>query len=938
MHRDRRYGFFFLAFCILITTWASTGRAQYFTCNTITAGPDSLLARELAPPYPDDNLVVTVRCFVHVLRESDGSAGLDSTTVDSLLGVAQQDLVALGVELVGTGQLDLLSSSYYADPDSFATDIFNEARHADAIDIYLGPDIGPASGLAQGVPSTALLLCGNLQSYSALSHLLGHCLGLYDTSETTLGVEAPNGSNAATAGDLIADTSATPDLSGWVDAECTLASGFESEYPDYDPDLANPMSLGRMLCWGSFSEAQRGRVLLAVQSYAALTDAVTVSTPVYRNATVATGILGHGNLPLSPTNAAAFDFDGDGRKDILVSGRHDGGANNDLGYAGSCSGYTLAKVPQFDDATGDAFPVSGSRPRDGTPGLIAADYDNDGNIDVFAPNPEVGGNAGEHGHSQRLYHNSGTGFADVTSSAGLRATGSEKWDRTIGGAWGDYDGDGYVDLLTVVDIDSGTDDNLWGGSYLRLYHNVALSDTVRGFAVVPLAGVGLNSNNVGLRSVFWVDLDQDHDMDLITMQYTGSSAANATSRYYLNTGGQFSDVTTTLFPMLEANSFATGRFCAAPGDLDNDGDVDIAYNGSADRGWVRNDLDRVTGTSTLNVTWNYSHDSFHENGWPTMPQDLDVFDFDQDGLLDMVVPNRLHTDAWEAHRLLRNEPTNHHFTFVEGSGLGSTESFGMGAADFSLDGYTDLLLGTEIVSKNDSDGNPTRNYTRMFFKSEAAFQGVPTSHWVGIRLEDTDKSCNYRGIGATVIVTAGSYRQAQVVDGGSGRAGQHDLDLSYFLGAYSDSVDVEVIWPCGQTQYARVTPDAYHTISMTAPIVDDNSATMYLNFVLGEETLDWVFEWKTAMPGNNALDWVEFPSGIPGYSGISRLDASMQDVEVSVTAAVAGGTTVYTHRVTWIDRPCADELTAYYKVHSKVLNADDPSVRKTLHLYGCPQS
>jgi hypothetical protein len=253
MFRDQSSGLSMLFISLLAITWVSAGQAQYFECKTVATAPDSLFTKNLAPPYSDENLVAEVRCVVHVLRENNGSGGLSASDVDSILGIARQDMSSLGVTLVITDQTDISNSSYYADPDSFVADIFTEDYHEDAIDIYLGPAEGDAFGLAQGIPSSALLLTGTLDSCSALSHVLGHCLGLYDTSETEFGVEAPGGSDGDTTGDLVADTPADPGLAGWVLADCNLAAAFADSFTGYSPDATNLMSISRMSCWSGWN-------------------------------------------------------------------------------------------------------------------------------------------------------------------------------------------------------------------------------------------------------------------------------------------------------------------------------------------------------------------------------------------------------------------------------------------------------------------------------------------------------------------------------------------------------------------------------------------------------------------------------------------------------------------------------------------------------------
>ena len=281
MHRVLKYGFPLFCLSILALTCAPAARAQYLSCTTPASAPDSLFVQNLAPPYTDENLVAEVTCFVHVLREDDGSGGLSTAEIDSMLGVARQDLSSLGVTIVVADQADLLNSTYYANPDSLATEIFAEDVQADAINIYLGPAVGAASGVAQSIPGTALLLSGVLDSYSALAHLLGHCLGLYNTNETVFGVEAPDGSNGATTGDLVADTAADPGLQGWVESDCEFATAFADSFPDYAPDATNIMSEGRMSCWSTFTESQRARVMSEIQSSSVLQDVATGGVPMF---------------------------------------------------------------------------------------------------------------------------------------------------------------------------------------------------------------------------------------------------------------------------------------------------------------------------------------------------------------------------------------------------------------------------------------------------------------------------------------------------------------------------------------------------------------------------------------------------------------------------------------------------------------------------------
>lgn len=113
------------------------------------------------------------------------------------------------------------------------------------------------SGLA--MMDHAIVSASALNS-EVLAHELGHVLGLAHTHETGYGAELVNGSNCATAGDLICDTPADPNLgiSGNVDYQTCNYTGTATDANNqpYAPMVNNIMSYAPWNCQNAFTPGQ----------------------------------------------------------------------------------------------------------------------------------------------------------------------------------------------------------------------------------------------------------------------------------------------------------------------------------------------------------------------------------------------------------------------------------------------------------------------------------------------------------------------------------------------------------------------------------------------------------------------------------------------------------------------------------------------------------
>jgi hypothetical protein len=259
---------------------------------------------------------------------------------------------------------------------------------------------------------------------------------------------------------------------------------------------------------------------------------------------------------------AVADFDNDGWLDIYVTGY---GGNVLYRNLGNC---------KFEDVTEKA----GVRGGGFSTGAAWADYDRDGHVDLFVSRyvhvdldnlPEFGkgkfcrykgllvqcGPWGLQGESDLLYHNRGDGtFEEVSVRAGVH---DSQGRFGLGVVWGDYDNDGWPDLLVANDA---------GANYLyHNNHNGTFTDVAL-LAGVALSGEGLEQGNMG---VDFGDYNHDGRLDIIDTTF-----ADQPKTLYRNLGPEgFEDASRTA-QIAQASipyvAWGTGFV-----DFDNDGWPDI---------------------------------------------------------------------------------------------------------------------------------------------------------------------------------------------------------------------------------------------------------------------------------------------------------------------------------------------------------------------------
>ena len=271
------------------------------------------------------------------------------------------------------------------------------------------------------------------------------------------------------------------------------------------------------------------------------------------------------------------DVNGDGYLDIYVT--------NGSELAGKGGGHELEQpVPArnffLNDGTGKFTRADLGVPYTGfTQGATLCDLNNDGHLDLIEA--KWGGNRAE-GITLNIYFNDGKGhFTDVTADLGLSPRGGR---RLNGVEVGDFDNDGWLDLVCFGDADGG-------GRLLR-------NEKGRRFVDVT-QGAGLEFGN-GFSAVFG-DVDNDGWLDLLVLNTRPHSFA-----LYRNMGnGTFEKLSKTGLEVTDTGgaSVRAGAFF----DCDHDGRLDVFIvrkrdfnllfrnETQNDNGWLRVQLAGVKG-------------------------------------------------------------------------------------------------------------------------------------------------------------------------------------------------------------------------------------------------------------------------------------------------------------------------------------------------------
>ncbi|MGO4771707.1 FG-GAP-like repeat-containing protein [Flavobacterium sp. W22_SRS_FK3] len=423
--------------------------------------------------------------------------------------------------------------------------------------------------------------------------------------------------------------------------------------------------------------------------------------------------------------------------------------------------------------------------------MIQADYDNDGDTDIFVMRGAWMHQFGRQPNS--LLRNNGDGtFTDVTIKSGLYSE-----FPTQAGNWNDFNNDGYLDLF--IGNESSANESYPSELYLNNQDGTFTN-------VAKEAKCDILSFIKGVTSA---DYDNDGDIDLFL------SGMNKRKILLKNTGlkngiPQFIDVTDQAgLAGINVMTFPTWFW-----DYDNDGWQDIfvcgyEFDGAVAR-QIAMDALNIPNESSKMYLYHNNHDGTFTNESEVSGLSKTVFamganfgDIDNDGFLDMYLgTGNPDYKSLIPNKLFRNMG-NGKFTDVTFSARVGNLQKGHGVAlnDLDNDGNTDIFIEVGGAYIGDS-----------FYNSLYLNPGQNNNHWIKLKLEGTDS--NRSAIGTKVKVSFrenGVSRSVYRILNSGGSFGASALRMEIGIGQAKMIDQIEITWPKSRKKkiFRNIKPNQY---------------------------------------------------------------------------------------------------------------------------------
>ncbi len=433
----------------------------------------------------------------------------------------------------------------------------------------------------------------------------------------------------------------------------------------------------------------------------------------------------------------------------------------------------------------------------GSTGVAVGDLDNNGYVDIFLTG--TGGIVfGEHSPTVLFLNNGDGTFTDVTATAGVPGA-----ETSAAAALGDINNDGWLDIFIAspghIDLlaNEGFPPETFGPTAfhpntLYLSNGVDENGDLTFTDISESAGI---DDAMGACVAGFSDYDNDGWLDIYVGNCNfaeGPTPLPTPFNLYRNNGPDengnitFTDVAT------EAGIDRLGIWMSfAPGDYDNDGDIDFfaffATNGGIARqephAFYRNngdgtftDIAADLGVANLQFSWGATLKDFNNDGY------LDLYFAGAFPLFG--VPGN---PGW---LLFNDGQSGFNQASIEDSGgdLGRRFTSGVAAGDFNGDGFEDVVVVTDTLY-NLQSGELLDLGTPVLYRNSGN-----ENNWLTLRLVGTES--NRSAIGAKVELVSGELEQVREVLAGSSFASSENPWPSFGL-ARNEAATVRVTWPSG---------------------------------------------------------------------------------------------------------------------------------------------